>query len=130
MLGLKLAAGPAIPLFKLDAQKVVNLVEFAVFYPGLTSITFKLQRDDGFRWNKFLDFETGAGGRYVLKNCPFAMGMPRFQFPLNLDKISAKLSIFESHDYFIGKSRQWFSPHFSTKWMQIIPADQRHVAAF
>jgi hypothetical protein len=42
--GFESAAGPAIPLLKLDSKEVVGFLEFAVFYAGLTAFALELQR--------------------------------------------------------------------------------------
>jgi len=94
MLGLEPASGPAISLFKLNTQQVVFFVALAVFYAGLTAIVLKLQRNNGVRRNRFINFKTCPGRGNVLKNCPLAAWGSGFKFPLNFDKIRTKLSIF------------------------------------
>lgn len=96
VIGSKPAAGPAISLFKLNTQQVVDLVELAVFYAGLTTIALKLQGNNSIRWDRGLDFKTCTRRRNVFENCPFAMNGTGFRFPLDFNQIGAKLSIFQS----------------------------------
>ena len=96
VLGFKSAAGPAIALLKLDTKKVIRFFEFAVFYAGLTAVAFELERNKSVRCNGFFEFKTCTGCGYIFEDCPFTAGRTKFRFPLYLNQICAKLSIFSS----------------------------------
>ncbi len=96
MIGLKFSAGPAVAIFKLNAEQKIHLVRLAVFNACLAVIVFKLEIDDGSRWYEFFDFKTCAGGRNVFQDRPLVACRAGFQFPLNFYQVSAKLSIFLS----------------------------------
>ena len=46
MVGLKLAAGPAISVLKLNSEHIVRFSELAVHDSGLTAVIRKLKSDD------------------------------------------------------------------------------------
>ena len=79
MIGLKLAAGPAISLLKLDPDHVAGSIEFAVFYTGLTLVTIELERHHGIRRDRLFAPKTCARRRNILQNCPFAANRPAIQ---------------------------------------------------
>lgn len=117
MLRLIFAAGPAVSLFKFNSKEIIDPVQFAVPYTGLTVIAGKLEVHDGFGRNWLFDFETRTRSGDIFEYCPLAVSGAGWSFPLDFDEIGAKLPFLMtpwSHDYFIGKSTQLFTLHFST----------------
>jgi hypothetical protein len=58
--GLKFSAGPAITLLELDTEKIIIVIRFAILYPCLTAVAFKLKRNESIGLNWLLDHETCA----------------------------------------------------------------------
>jgi hypothetical protein len=105
--GLEPAARPTISLFKLNADKILNLVEPAIFYTGLALISGELERNDCVGRDWFVSFEACARRGDILQNRPLALNRAGCRIPLDLNKIRAKFSIFSSlwaHKVIIGKS--------------------------
>ena len=101
MIRFEFAAGPAISILKMNSKQIVYFIRLAIFDSRLAAILFKLERDNGIRWYKFFEFETCTGCRNVFQDRPLIAGGAGFGFPLNFNKISAKLSVFLtfwSHD--------------------------------
>jgi hypothetical protein len=96
VLGLEPASRPAVALLKLDAEQVVRFFKFAVFYASLAAVALELKRNKSVRRNRFFEFKTGTRRGYIFEDCPFAAGRTEFRFPLHLDQIRTKLSIFSS----------------------------------
>jgi hypothetical protein len=58
--GLEFSAGPAITLLELDTEEIIIVVRFAILYPCLTVVAFKLKRNEGIGLNWLLYNETCA----------------------------------------------------------------------
>jgi hypothetical protein len=60
MIGLEPAARPSVSLLELNAEQIFHFVESAIFYASLTTIRCELERYDGARWNRRLNFQASA----------------------------------------------------------------------
>jgi hypothetical protein len=114
VLRLKPAAGPAVALFKLNAEEITRPVRRAILHPRLALIACKLKADNGSRLDCLLDLQTRARRGNVFEYRPFAVIRSGRGLPLDFDKISAELPLLVStwsHDYSIDRSTQLFTPH-------------------
>jgi len=111
MLGLELAARPAVSVCKLHSHKIARKVGDAVSYQGFATALRKLKRYHGARRDRILHLEAGAAGRNILESRPLRALAPLFKLPADLHQIGAQVSILlpiSHHDLSIGIRQRWF----------------------